>query len=256
MAALESARRSPDLPRRTSAFHRIELLTRPERCSPPSSSPILSISPTITPPSSTTASPPRHSKDSPPSSLRHHHLHHHHHHPLSPSSSQSSPPPPTSASSTGQTPPSLSFSVDNILRPEFGKTAARRASPALINVVSPSSPPIQQLPICLNTTTNTTTGSIAPGAGGGGGGPPRKGPDDVPSPTKIDPVIPDDPNGPVWPAWVYCTRYSDRPSSGKFIKTKIISAFTPLLSPYLLITINRQIHLTVKKNLLKKFALF
>jgi len=22
---------------------------------------------------------------------------------------------------------------------------------------------------------------------------------------------------PLWPAWVYCTRYSDRPSSGKFI---------------------------------------
>jgi hypothetical protein len=23
------------------------------------------------------------------------------------------------------------------------------------------------------------------------------------------------PNGQLWPAWVFCTRYSDRPSSGK-----------------------------------------
>ena len=27
------------------------------------------------------------------------------------------------------------------------------------------------------------------------------------------------PNGQLWPAWVFCTRYSDRPSSGKFYKT-------------------------------------
>lgn len=25
------------------------------------------------------------------------------------------------------------------------------------------------------------------------------------------------PNGQLWPAWVFCTRYSDRPSSGKYI---------------------------------------
>ena len=24
------------------------------------------------------------------------------------------------------------------------------------------------------------------------------------------------PNGQLWPAWVFCTRYSDRPSSGEF----------------------------------------
>ncbi|KAE8573487.1 engrailed [Halyomorpha halys] len=68
-------------------------------------------------------------------------------------------------------PASLPFSVDNILRPEFGQAARR--------------------PVRLS-----------------------RSDDEGPSPTKIDPPIPDDPNGPVWPAWVYCTRYSDRPSSG------------------------------------------
>ena len=31
------------------------------------------------------------------------------------------------------------------------------------------------------------------------------------------------PNGQLWPAWVFCTRYSDRPSSGKF---SVLSKFT------------------------------
>ncbi|KAE8573688.1 segmentation polarity homeobox protein engrailed [Halyomorpha halys] len=33
---------------------------------------------------------------------------------------------------------------------------------------------------------------------------------------------PEQPEGTVWPAWVYCTRYSDRPSSGRSPRTKRI----------------------------------
>ena len=33
------------------------------------------------------------------------------------------------------------------------------------------------------------------------------------------------PNGQLWPAWVFCTRYSDRPSSGKFLENSIIIGF-------------------------------
>jgi hypothetical protein len=32
------------------------------------------------------------------------------------------------------------------------------------------------------------------------------------------------PNGQLWPAWVFCTRYSDRPSSGK-ISDSIVFIF-------------------------------
>ncbi|XP_014245624.1 homeobox protein engrailed-1a-like [Cimex lectularius] len=132
--ALENA-----VEKRTSAFHRIDLLTRPEKF--PGVLPRL---PAYSP-----------GKES-----------------IYPSSKESPPP------AQPEPAPTLSFSVDNILSPEFGKVA-RRVAASLPQSACP-----------------------------------RKGVEEVPSPTKIDPVIPDDPNGPVWPAWVYCTRYSDRPSSG------------------------------------------
>ena len=51
--------------------------------------------------------------------------------------------------------------------------------------------------------------------GGGGGA------YDLPSGLKRDEDCPPGmvrgPNGQLWPAWVFCTRYSDRPSSGKYI---------------------------------------
>ncbi|KAL1132629.1 hypothetical protein AAG570_010581 [Ranatra chinensis] len=75
----------------------------------------------------------------------------------------------------------LAFSVDNILRPDFAKCAALPPS---------TSPPSSATP--------------------------RRRPDDeFPDAAKIDPPIPDDPASQMWPAWVYCTRYSDRPSSGQ-----------------------------------------
>ena len=44
--------------------------------------------------------------------------------------------------------------------------------------------------------------------------------DDLPSGLKRDEDCPPGmvrgPNGQLWPAWVFCTRYSDRPSSGEY----------------------------------------
>ena len=83
---------------------------------------------------------------------------------------------------------SLSFSIDNILRPDFGlqhhQTPSSPASPA-----SPSSSPIkqepvEQLPMDLSHTTNTPN---------------------LPSKNILQNI----------PAWVFATRYSDRPSGGR-----------------------------------------
>ncbi|CAB0011231.1 unnamed protein product, partial [Nesidiocoris tenuis] len=162
--ALESERSPAVEERRTSAFHRIELLTRPERCYPTIVTGVLprimspSTSPTTSPLSQYEYSPPR---------------------------KMPSPAPPAEQPPTAGR---LSFSVDNILRPEFGRQV-RRQIPSPLSSPSPS------------------LSSPSPSLSS------RKPNDEVPSPTKIDPVIPDDPSGPVWPAWVYCTRYSDRPSS-------------------------------------------
>lgn len=81
-------------------------------------------------------------------------------------------------------PSALPFSVDNILRPEFGRRHL---------------PPQPSPSLSVRSSTHRSSED-----------------EEGPSPTKIDPPIPDDPNGPVWPAWVYCTRYSDRPSSGQY----------------------------------------
>lgn len=140
----------------------------------------------------------------------------------------------------------LPFSIDNILKPNFGANvpapnsrsfpaffstlaAAHQlaAANAAINKVettrqrSPSSssssngslvkselksPPSSPLnhnnnqPVDLSKTTNN---SAAEKTG-------KEGEDGVP------PGMVRGPNGQLWPAWVFCTRYSDRPSSGKF----------------------------------------
>jgi hypothetical protein len=51
----------------------------------------------------------------------------------------------------------------------------------------------------------------------------RRGPDVVDD-TKVNPPVPEGPL--LWPAWVYCTRYSDRPSSGELIDLLHIYTFT------------------------------
>ncbi|KAI5726614.1 hypothetical protein M8J76_005568 [Diaphorina citri] len=105
---------------------------------------------------------------------------------------------------------SLPFSVDNILKPEFG-------SNALSSTRHKS---------CSNEHLNSKSNST-PSASY------KKSPQlDLPTlPKKVPPPamssassvtsdksesLPDkDSDGQVWPAWVYCTRYSDRPSSGR-----------------------------------------
>lgn len=105
----------------------------------------------------------------------------------------------------------LPFSVDNILRPEFGKTTAlpavKRSNPVKRNA-SParkSKPPRCEIKVD-ETPMNTKTDSMSP----------RTADYDDQSSDKLtdDSSNEKDVNGKPWPAWVYCTRYSDRPSSG------------------------------------------
>ena len=113
----------------------------------------------------------------------------------SPTSLRFSPPPtPTellavSASVLSSPTRSLSFSIDNILKPSFGLSSVPQKSPS-----RPAKQPRLEIevPVDLSKTSNE-----AP---------------------KQDPTCPPGmvrgPNGQLWPAWVFCTRYSDRPSSG------------------------------------------
>ena len=91
----------------------------------------------------------------------------------------------------------LSFSIDNILR-----SCSKPAAPAKLPVVPTPKPaaskpkPVPKIdvevPVDLSKTTNEAPKADA----------------DCP------PGMVRGPNGQLWPAWVFCTRYSDRPSSG------------------------------------------
>lgn len=93
-------------------------------------------------------------------------------------------------------PSALTFSVDNILRPDFGRSKPQPSQQSCVrrtrtskNVIkSPSSSETDTSPASKSTTS------------------------EKPDPSSDQEK---DSNGQVWPAWVYCTRYSDRPSSGE-----------------------------------------
>jgi len=131
----------------------------------------------------------------------------------SPSSLRSSPPPtPTDVLNvsesmlTNSTPRFLPFSIDNLLKPDLRPVVPSREITKAVSPVAFSPPPPVtskpkqvkkvdpeiEVPVDLSKTTNE-----AP---------------------KVDPDCPPGmvrgPNGQLWPAWVFCTRYSDRPSSG------------------------------------------
>lgn len=105
---------------------------------------------------------------------------------------------------------SLPFSVDNILKPEFGSNALsstrhKSCSNEHLNAKSNSTPsasykrsPKLDLP--------TLPKKVPP--------PAMSSASSVTS-DKSESLPDKDSDGQVWPAWVYCTRYSDRPSSGK-----------------------------------------
>ena len=98
----------------------------------------------------------------------------------------------------------LSFSIDNILKTKVQASSTQMKAPTLKPTVSPASPPAGpakpkstpkidvEVPVDLSKTSNEAPKADA----------------DCP------PGMVRGPNGQLWPAWVFCTRYSDRPSSG------------------------------------------
>lgn len=156
-----------------------------------------------TPPSHDTRSPPppTHEARSPPPPL-----------PRSPLESKEplSPPP------TAPSPRTLPFSIENILKPDFGVTRLPERptirTPELLLRTPPKTP---EAPVDLS---QKTAAPRTPSHGltqqqqqqqqrthG------NKYPDNPEA--LANPKVPQD-NSNNWPAWVYCTRYSDRPSSG------------------------------------------
>ena len=106
----------------------------------------------------------------------------------------------------------LKFSIDNILKADFGR---RITDPISLKKSRPKK--VVPRPIDLTkdflesssegsergseaSTTNTSPGVTTNNA-----------------PTNVPGTPGTEPGKMVWPAWVYCTRYSDRPSSGEFI---------------------------------------
>jgi homeobox protein engrailed len=154
---------------------------------------------------------------------------------------------PTLPSSSSSVNKPLAFSIDNILRTNFSPGTSSHlplvdikplvvsppgpravtAAPALSHLRSaPAAPPPPPLAKKLPTTKSSSSSSSGAAA--------------VKQPPKIDIEIPVDlsktsneapktdedcppgmvrgPNGQLWPAWVFCTRYSDRPSSGPRVR--------------------------------------
>ncbi|XP_022200540.2 homeobox protein engrailed-1a-like [Nilaparvata lugens] len=119
--------------------------------------------------------------------------------PRSPSPTNRQPQPsPQQAQPQQEAPTSLSFSVDNILRPEFGRRdKSPRPSPATPKRCSSAASAGSSDCGSLPARTPAKPSSLH-------GGDKSDTSDDTSKDTGEQ----------QWPAWVYCTRYSDRPSSG------------------------------------------
>lgn len=113
-------------------------------------------------------------------------------------------PPPSAAS-----PRALPFSIENILRPDFGVTTRlpERSSVRTPELLLRTPPKTPEAPVDLSQKPTTATETAAQLKVGG-----NKYPENPES--LANPRVPAD-DGNNWPAWVYCTRYSDRPSSGE-----------------------------------------
>lgn len=90
----------------------------------------------------------------------------------------------------------LPFSIDTILRPEFG----RRLFPNLKSHISPPPPLIKEEPRSHSPVDLSSKSGLSSHG--------------LKSDRDCPPGMVRGPNGQLWPAWVFCTRYSDRPSSG------------------------------------------
>lgn len=109
---------------------------------------------------------------------------------LSPSAPRT--PPIAHQANNGALQRALKFSIDNILKPDFGR---RNSDPAS---------PVSDQPVDLSRVQNLSPkSSLTVG---------------VSQDSQPQPIQDKDkgaaPNNTLWPAWVYCTRYSDRPSAG------------------------------------------
>ncbi|XP_076220854.1 uncharacterized protein LOC143174239 [Nomia melanderi] len=121
----------------------------------------------------------------------------------------------------------LKFSIDNILKADFGrritdpislkKSRPKKVSSRPIDLtkdfLESSSETSEKSNSETSSTTNTSPGSVTTNPAS-----------NTPAPPATEPgkQLP-------WPAWVYCTRYSDRPSSGEFLlsNTKNSSVVSP-----------------------------
>ncbi|XP_026280329.1 homeobox protein engrailed-2-like [Frankliniella occidentalis] len=128
--------------------------------------------------------------------------------------------------------PPLPFSVDNILRPDFGRTAVKRKSSVLdaplssAGVLTPSSlpnglPGVPARPAAVpkaakkpRTAPPVPIPAPAPTTATPAVSPAKSIASDVTSTSGDDASKDGEDKSNMWPAWVYCTRYSDRPSSG------------------------------------------
>ncbi|OAD62789.1 Homeobox protein invected [Eufriesea mexicana] len=109
----------------------------------------------------------------------------------------------------------LKFSIDNILKADFGRRITDPISLKKSRPKKVSSRPIDLTKDFLesatetseksssetSSTTNASSGGVTTGS---------------PSSNATGPPVSDPGKQLPWPAWVYCTRYSDRPSSGEF----------------------------------------
>ena len=98
--------------------------------------------------------------------------------------------------STPAAPRHLSFSIENILKPD-SRLSKPSTPPARTTTTTPTVKPTElEVPVDLSKTSNEAPKTDA----------------DCP------PGMVRGPNGQLWPAWVFCTRYSDRPSSGPRVR--------------------------------------
>ena len=115
----------------------------------------------------------------------------------------------------------LPFSVDNILRPNFGQRSRLFSSPSSSCCSSPilTSPPPP--PCSLTSSPTSTSVKDEPKSSDESSGVDLTGPRGQASKEEdgVPPGMVRGPNGQLWPAWVFCTRYSDRPSSGELKKS-------------------------------------
>ena len=119
---------------------------------------------------------------------------------------------------------SLPFSVANILKPDFGRRAviSTRHQESLFSIRRTVTPicDYQRLyqPVPIPKPTKKLPAASPPVPSSSPPLSPASSTVSASSSTPDDKIISSDSSkGPqLWPAWVYCTRYSDRPSSGEF----------------------------------------